>query len=151
MEWWNSVSLRTKITGVTVMLLTLGLLVAGLGTMSVLRNYLVAEQDSKISADVLALSGTIKFETEGESIACTIQIVPTEYYVAALSSDGDVLCDNKSLNKDRPDVEGLTLAKVQDHDRAFNVFNDTRTSQWRVGIVGQIVRYRGVHGSSFVR
>jgi two-component system OmpR family sensor kinase len=132
MEWWNSVSLRTKITGVTVMLLTLGLLVAGLGTMSVLRNYLVAEQDSKISADVLALSGTIKFETEGESIACTIQIVPTEYYVAALSSDGDVLCDNKSLNKDRPDVEGLTLAKVQDHDRAFNVFNDSRTSQWRV-------------------
>jgi two-component system OmpR family sensor kinase len=132
MEWWNGVSLRTKITGVTVMLLTLGLLVAGLGTMSVLRNYLVAEQDDKISADVLALSGTIKFETEGESIACTIQIVPTEYYVAALSSDGDVLCDNKSLNKDRPDVEGLTLAKVQDHDRAFNVFNESRTSQWRV-------------------
>ena len=131
-EWWNSVSLRTKITGVTVMLLTLGLLVAGLGTMSVLRNYLVSEQDQKISADVLALSGTIKFETEGESIDCTIQIVPTEYYVAALSSDGDVLCDNKSPNGDRPDVEGLTLAKVQDHDRAFNVFNDERSSQWRI-------------------
>ena len=132
MEWWNSVSLRTKITGVTVMLLTLGLLVAGLGTMSVLRNYLVAEQDSKISSDVLALSATIKFETEGDAIACTIQIVPTEYYVAALSSDGDVLCDNKSTSEDRPDVEGLTLAKVQDHDRAFNIFNDERSSQWRV-------------------
>jgi len=132
MEWWNSVSLRTKITGVTVMLLTLGLLVAGLGTMSVLRNYLVAEQDSKISSDVLALSATIKFETEGDAIACTIQIVPTEYYVAALSSDGDVLCDNKSTSEDRPDVQGLTLAKVQDHDRAFNIFNDERSSQWRV-------------------
>ena len=39
-EWWNRVSLRTKITGVTVLLLTIGLLVAGVGTMAVLRAYL---------------------------------------------------------------------------------------------------------------
>ena len=38
---WNSVSLRTKITGVTVLLVTLGLLVAGVGTSTVLRNYLL--------------------------------------------------------------------------------------------------------------
>ena len=40
-EWWNGISLRGKITGVTVMLLTLGLLVAGVGTMSFLRSYLL--------------------------------------------------------------------------------------------------------------
>ncbi len=40
-EWWNGISLRGKITGVTVLLLTLGLLVAGVGTMSFLRSYLL--------------------------------------------------------------------------------------------------------------
>ena len=40
-EWWNRISLRTKITGVTVLLLILGLAVAGVGTMTVLRNYLL--------------------------------------------------------------------------------------------------------------
>ena len=38
-EWWNAISLRTKITGVTVLVLTLGLLVAGVGTLAMLRNY----------------------------------------------------------------------------------------------------------------
>ena len=28
-EWWNAISLRTKITGVTVLVLTLGLSLAG--------------------------------------------------------------------------------------------------------------------------
>ena len=32
-EWWNRVALRTKITGVTVLLLTAGLVIAGVGTM----------------------------------------------------------------------------------------------------------------------
>jgi hypothetical protein len=40
-DWWNRISLRTKITGVTVLLLTMGLLVAGVGTMTVLKNYLL--------------------------------------------------------------------------------------------------------------
>ena len=31
-ERWNRISLRTKITGVTVLMLTLGLLVSGIGT-----------------------------------------------------------------------------------------------------------------------
>ena len=35
-RWWNGISLRAKITGVTVLLLTFGLTVAGAGTMTVL-------------------------------------------------------------------------------------------------------------------
>ena len=33
-ERWNRISLRTKITGVTVLMLTLGLLVSGIGTVT---------------------------------------------------------------------------------------------------------------------
>ena len=131
-EWWNGISLRTKITGVTVMLLTLGLLVAGLGTMSVLRNYLVAQQDNKISQNYRAITQSIDFEGTVNDPTCTIPIV-YDYYVAVLNSDGDILCDNKSAGEEQPDVEGISLASIQDlDDNAFNVYDDKHDGQWRV-------------------
>ena len=47
---WSRVSLRTKITGVTVLMLTLGLLVSGIGTAAMLRTYVEAQLESKLSA-----------------------------------------------------------------------------------------------------
>ena len=49
-RWWNGISLRTKITGVTVLLLTFGLAVAGMGTMTVLRTYLLEKVDANVTA-----------------------------------------------------------------------------------------------------
>ncbi len=49
MEWWGGISLRTKITGVTVLLLTFGLLITGVGTLSVMRNFLFDEVDSQVT------------------------------------------------------------------------------------------------------
>ena len=130
-KWWNGVSLRTKITGVTVLLLSLGLLVAGLGTMSSLRYYLVQEVDAKISSVVIPLTHTITYRTSGDKPSCTITQVPTEYYLAVVSSDGELVCDNKKVGDDRPSADGLTLAKVQDHDGAFTLHDEGGTGQWR--------------------
>jgi two-component system OmpR family sensor kinase len=47
---WSRVSLRTKITGVTVLMLTLGLLVSGIGTAAMLRTYVEAQLETKLSA-----------------------------------------------------------------------------------------------------
>ncbi|GGI48015.1 two-component system OmpR family sensor kinase [Agromyces flavus] len=47
---WNRISLRTKITGVTVLMLTLGLLVSGIGTAAMLRSYVESQLESKLSA-----------------------------------------------------------------------------------------------------
>ncbi|MFE5671292.1 ATP-binding protein [Agromyces sp. NPDC056523] len=47
---WNRISLRTKITGVTVLMLTLGLLVSGIGTAAMLRGYVESQLESKLSA-----------------------------------------------------------------------------------------------------
>jgi two-component system OmpR family sensor kinase len=63
LAWWNRVSLRTKITGVTVVLLTMGLLVAGVGTMAVLRNYLLDEVDRQVSEAAAALPSPLVVET----------------------------------------------------------------------------------------
>ena len=48
-ERWNRISLRTKITGVTVLMLTLGLLVSGIGTAAMLRSYVEGQLESKLS------------------------------------------------------------------------------------------------------
>jgi two-component system OmpR family sensor kinase len=64
--WWGGVSLRTKITGVTVLLVTLGLLVAGVGTMTVLRNYLLTQVDSNINVaakDITTVTSTCEQST----------------------------------------------------------------------------------------
>ncbi|MDQ2662168.1 MAG: HAMP domain-containing histidine kinase [Actinomycetota bacterium] len=49
-ERWNRISLRTKITGVTVLMLTLGLLVSGIGTAAMLRSYVEQQMAAKLEA-----------------------------------------------------------------------------------------------------
>lgn len=49
-ERWNRISLRTKITGVTVLMLTVGLLVSGIGTAAMLRSYVDDQMASKLTA-----------------------------------------------------------------------------------------------------
>ncbi|BDZ55708.1 sensor histidine kinase [Agromyces marinus] len=47
---WNRISLRTKITGVTVLMLTLGLLVSGIGTAAMLRSYVESQLETKLQS-----------------------------------------------------------------------------------------------------
>lgn len=49
-SWWRRISLRAKVTGVTVAVLALGLLVAGIGTVPLLRNALVENIDAQLPA-----------------------------------------------------------------------------------------------------
>jgi two-component system OmpR family sensor kinase len=130
-QWWNAVSLRTKITGVTVMLLTLGLAVAGLGTMSVLRDYLLQELDTKISNNAMKLTdNTVSFNYELTD--CTIEADFTDYYLAVVDADGREMCSNLASNTVGPDVSEMDVAHVAEEDGSFTLSNSERTSQWRV-------------------
>ncbi|PRA80827.1 HAMP domain-containing sensor histidine kinase [Microbacterium sp. MYb66] len=62
--WWRRISLRAKVTGVTVAVLALGLLVAGIGTVPVLRNALVANIDAQLPALVSSDLVDRYFETD---------------------------------------------------------------------------------------
>ncbi len=64
-ERWNRISLRTKITGVTVLMLTLGLLVSGIGTAAMLRSYVEDQMASKL--DTIAAGNLDKY-FEGENM-----------------------------------------------------------------------------------
>src|SRR5688572_10317110 len=86
-ESWNRISLRTKITGVTVLLLTLGLIVAGVGSGTVLRNYLLDEVDKNLLEASQDLDGEVVRDI------CEPSISPTPYYLAVLGKGGES-CDN---------------------------------------------------------
>ncbi|TFD71326.1 sensor histidine kinase [Cryobacterium gelidum] len=85
---WSSISLRSKITGVTVLMLTLGLLVSGMGTMAMLKQYVVTQVDTQLQVDTqTALSGyssTVFSQGDTEGVA-------SDYFVALYDQDGDLI------------------------------------------------------------
>jgi two-component system OmpR family sensor kinase len=123
-DWWGSISLRSKITGVTVLLLTVGLLVAGFGTMTSLRTYLLDEADSKISEE--ARSVTLNSST------CEQNGGPNSYFYAILNADGSLSCSNEGAD-DAPRLAGMSLSSVIALDgRPITVWDGVHQSQWRL-------------------
>ncbi|AYF97403.1 sensor histidine kinase [Protaetiibacter intestinalis] len=105
-HWWNGISLRTKITGVTVLLLTFGLAVAGIGTMTVLRTYLLEQVDAK------ATSGFVEAQAMPSSqlIECNVRYEPDGYLVALLDAEGREICTNVPSDMPQPDFTGMNFA-----------------------------------------
>jgi two-component system OmpR family sensor kinase len=125
--WWATISLRTKISGVTVLLLTLGLAVAGAGTLSVVRSYLIGEVDHDLQ---LAAQ---KLEPSPNGVFIEDSLVP--YYLGAVDAQGSLIGDNLGpANSDvAPDVSELTVLYLNTHDdTCFTVTNEAGTVFWRV-------------------
>lgn len=124
-RWWNGISLRAKVTGVTVFVLTLGLTVAGAGTMSVLRAYLVERVDDVIIAQGSDLKAGVKLED--------IEDYPG--YAAAVSATGVLIADNldDDLEANGPVVSSLTLARVVTLEgKPITLLDESQTVEWRV-------------------
>jgi two-component system OmpR family sensor kinase len=124
-RWWNGISLRAKVTGVTVFLLTLGLTVAGAGTMSVLRTYLVERVDESINTQEALLTGAVDIG----------DVRDYDGYAAAVSASGTLITDN--LTGDQADfgpvLDDFTLAHVVALDgRHVTVLDASQTVEWRV-------------------
>ena len=127
--WWSSVSLRTKITGVTVLLVTLGLLVAGVGTMTVLRTYLLADADAKMSKFAQAVPGYTK------TGATTCDVLPglNDYYLAVLDTNGGQLCNNGALAHSAPNLPPMPFNTViKFGGTPFTVWDKSHDNQWRI-------------------
>ncbi len=133
-QWWEGISLRTKITGVTVLVVTLGLLVVGIGTLTVLQRTLVDEVDRQLRQAAEELPekfGVDEFETFND---LTPSVFSNPFYFGAVSADGTLIDDNLSMgNRDAaPDVSTLTLDYVSTVDGGLTLTSDDRTTQWRV-------------------
>ncbi len=135
-RWWNGISLRAKVTGVTVLLLTFGLAVAGAGTVSVLRGYLMDQTDAKVDS-LYTSAGSLPISRFAD---CSVVYSPNGTLFAVLRSDGKVACSNVPSTKYAPDTSHLTLSWAISFDEQAQgtilpkttIGDATGTSHWRV-------------------
>ncbi|MEN9621114.1 MAG: hypothetical protein RL499_1307 [Actinomycetota bacterium] len=133
-QWWESISLRSKITGVTVFVVTIGLLVVGIGTLTVLQRTLLDEIDRQIgqAADDLPESFAIdEFDSFDE---LTPSIFSNPFYFGAVDADGVLIDDNVSDDSrlQAPDISRLTSDFVGTLEGGLTVTSTDRTTQWRI-------------------
>jgi two-component system OmpR family sensor kinase len=130
---WNSTSLRTKMTAVSVLLLTVGLLVAGLGSMSVLRDYLTKDTDGKINNLLLSVDSAIEFrESTAAGLSCNVAPIPTTYYIGVVDDSGTLLCSNKKSPDAHPASSALSKVYTWSQDEAVTVASEPGSGNWRV-------------------
>lgn len=113
-SWWRGISLRAKVTGVTVAVLTIGLFASGIGTMIFLRNAQIAERDQSLSQtvttdlassllDVQVVDGVAQFERRDASTL-------SPFFIAVYSADGTLLATDgpsSTVWPDFPETVGL--------------------------------------------
>ncbi|UOQ56416.1 HAMP domain-containing histidine kinase [Leucobacter allii] len=105
------VSLRAKITGVTVFILFLGLIVAGVGTLSVLRPMLLNNQESTLRQLHEDPTPALAAEADVDNLTREdVLFAGPQFYVAVLDADGDLQYDNTHGKSSSawPDVDGMS-------------------------------------------
>ncbi len=98
---WNDITLRAKITGVTVFILSLGLIVAGIGTQSFLRPQLIATQDKELQQMLRNPEAVLGGNADTRALQCEdVQFASPRFYVVVLDGEGEILCDNSHVRGD---------------------------------------------------
>ncbi len=123
-EWWNGISLRTKITGVTVLVMTLGLVVSGIGVMSVLRTYLISDSDTQIATTLRGVTA--------QTIASDEAAGATQFVLAHLKRDGTLIEENPTWRKLDPSPAEVRRGIERSGGGAFTVRNDTGAAAYRM-------------------
>lgn len=143
---WNSISLRTKITGVTVLMLTFGLIVTGIGTMTVLRSYMLQQIDSQLRTaytDISAFLGPdaspLVFKSDD------VLSAPKEYYVGLLDSDGQLTAENwdSQLEVENPNIHELPVSpspELEAQQPVYTIPAVDRQPEWHA--VVRTIRYQ---------
>lgn len=132
---WANVSLRAKITGVTVFILTLGLFVAGAGTLSFLRPQIIAQQDARLQQ--LQSDPSLALAEGADTSALSrkdVLFAPNNYFIAVLDPAGNILYDNyRGENQpSSPLVPIIPLDRAEELSETTLVLRDTDTNgTWR--------------------
>lgn len=113
-ERWNRITLRTKITGVTVLVLTVGLLISGVGTLSMLRSWVLDQSDKKLisiaQGDLSSYFGS--WNTSGDDV-----------FIALYNADGTLARSSWDPTDEVADPVVPSTLSVQDaYSDASNVF-----------------------------
>ena len=152
---WADVSLRTKITGVTVFILSLGLIVAGIGTQSFLRPQLIGVQDAELRQ---AYSNPREIRgpaTHTQALTCSsIEEARGAFYIAIINSEGGVSCDNAGTTSSSalPKVPASITPEWTEHRAGGDPFslNSTDGVEWRTIVIPVLNQEQSVAGTLLV-
>ena len=114
---WEKVSLRSKLTGLSVAIIGLLLLVSSFGTVSVLRAYLQQNTDNLLSATASILAQQNPSQIEAKLVAkrLTLPRLPSDYLISILDARGETVYRIMASEADDmklPDLEVLDLGVV---------------------------------------
>ena len=130
-QQFRDVSLAARISLLIVVIMTFGLTVAGVGTVSVLRDSLVRQLDTDLE-DALASFHYSDISPNDLGGSCQLdQSVPNSYVLAVLTPDAEPLCTNRPDGGAYPDMSPLTLPYVASTDKPFIISSEDSDTQWR--------------------
>jgi two-component system OmpR family sensor kinase len=111
---WELVSLRSKLTGLSVALIGLLLLVSSFGTVSLLRAYLQQNTDNLLSstATILAQENPSLIEPKILAKRLTLPRLPSDYMIAVLDAQGRTVYRIMATNSDENSLPNLSALNM---------------------------------------
>ena len=111
---WELVSLRSKLTGLSVALIGLLLLVSSFGTVSLLRAYLQQNTDNLITTAATLLSQENPSLIEPKILAKRLNLprLPSDYLIAVLDPEGNTIYRIMASDSDEDDLPNLTILNL---------------------------------------
>jgi two-component system OmpR family sensor kinase len=111
---WELVSLRSKLTGLSVALIGLLLLVSSFGTVTLLRAYLQQNTDNLISSAATLLSQENPSLIEPKILAKRLNLprLPSDYMIAVLDTEGKTIYRIMASDSDEDDLPDLSILNL---------------------------------------
>jgi two-component system OmpR family sensor kinase len=111
---WELVSLRSKLTGLSVALIGLLLLVSSFGTVTLLRAYLQQNTDNLISSAATLLSQENPSLIEPKILAKRLNLprLPSDYMIAVLDAEGNTIYRIMASDSDEDDLPNLSILNL---------------------------------------
>jgi len=112
---WELVSLRIRLTGLSVALIGLLLLVSSFGTVSLLRAYLQQNTDNLISSAATLLSQEDPRLIEPKILAKRLNLprLPSDYVIAVLDPEGKTIYRIMARDSDEDDLPNLSILDLE--------------------------------------
>ena len=111
---WSSISLRTRLTSISVGLIALLLAISLSGTVALLKTYLQQNTDDILvkTAKTLALEDPTTVEARLSTHEITLPALPSDYYIAFLDPQGRLYLGLVSSTTMTPDVPNFSQFNV---------------------------------------
>jgi two-component system OmpR family sensor kinase len=112
---WELVSLRIKLTGLSVALIGLLLLVSSFGTVTLLRAYLQQNTDNIISSAATLLSQEDPRLIEPKILAKRLNLprLPSDYVIAVLDPEGNTIYRIMASDSEEDDLPNLSVLNLE--------------------------------------